>query len=35
MWQGPAPAPYDASADARANEAQRELLSGDVRCVVN
>lgn len=35
MWQGPAPAPYDASADAQANEAQRELLSGDARCVVN
>ena len=28
MWQGPAPAPYDSSADAQANEAQRGLLVG-------
>jgi hypothetical protein len=35
MWQGPAPAPYDASADAEANAAQRELLANDRRCVVN
>lgn len=35
MWQGPAPAPYDPSADAQANAAQRELLANDRRCVVN
>lgn len=35
MWQGNAPAAYDAATDGRANAAQRELLSGDRRCVVN
>lgn len=34
MWQGGAPAPYDPSADAQANAAQRELLAND-RCVVD
>lgn len=35
MWQGPAPGAYDAAGDAEANAAQRELLAGDGRCVVN
>ena len=35
MWQGPAPGAYDAASDGQANAAQRALLSGDRRCVVN
>ena len=35
MWQGPAPAAYDAAVDDGANVSQRELLAGDSRCVVN
>ena len=35
MWQGPAPGIYDAARDEQANTAQRSLLAGDRRCVVN
>lgn len=35
MWQGSAPGSYDAARDEEANTAQRALLSGDRRCVVN
>jgi hypothetical protein len=34
-WEGAAPGPYDAAADAEANAAQREVLGPDPRCVVN
>jgi hypothetical protein len=35
MWQGPAPAAYDAAVDDGANVSQRQLLAGDSHCVVN
>ena len=35
MWQGSAPGDYDAARDEQANTAQRALLAGDRRCVVN
>jgi hypothetical protein len=35
MWEGPAPGPYDAAADAEANAAQRQVLGPDPLCKVN
>jgi hypothetical protein len=35
MWQGPAPAAYDASADNEANTHQRSVLGADARCTIN
>jgi len=35
MWQGPAPAAYDAAADNEANAHQRSVLGADAHCTVN
>lgn len=35
MWEGPAPAAYDATRDEAANAEQRQLLSGNARCKIN
>jgi hypothetical protein len=35
MWEGPAPAAFDAATDAEANDAQRALLGADPLCKIN
>jgi hypothetical protein len=35
MWQGPAPAAYDATVDAQANADQRSVLGSDPLCKIN
>jgi len=35
MWQGAAPGAYDATLDAEANLAQRQVLGPDPRCTIN
>ena len=34
-WEGAAPGPYDAAADAEANTQQRAVLGNDPRCTIN